>query len=254
VDLIEKLHNDFLRKITLSKKSTPLYMLLGELGRYPLKIIIKSRMVGFWKRLVQSKEMKLSYLLYQSLKHSSNVKSKWITCIESIFNEIGRPDIWYSQRNCPINPLSKYVKNMLIEQYIQQWYGKAEHSFKAFTYFSFKNEYALEKYFVLLPRKLYIKLFKLRTGNHKLPVETGRWDGIDISERKCSLCPLNDTGDEFHYILKCPYFHTERQLYLKPYYIRRPSMFKFVQLLQSKSTSVLTKLSKFIELILKIFK
>ena len=110
LDMIEKVHNDFLRKITFSKKSTPRYMLLGELGRYPLEITIKSRMVGFWKRLVQAKELKLSYLLYQSLIHSSNVKSKWLACIESILNHIGRPDIWFSQRNCSINPLSKYVK------------------------------------------------------------------------------------------------------------------------------------------------
>ena len=88
-------------------------MLLGEFGPYPLEITIKSKMVGFWKRLVQAKELKLSYLLYQSLIHSSNVKSKWLACIESILNHIGRPDIWYSQRNCSINPLSKYVKNML---------------------------------------------------------------------------------------------------------------------------------------------
>ena len=228
-------------------------MLLGELGRYPLEITIKSKMVGFWKRFVQAKELKLSYLLYQSLIHSSNVKSKCLACIESILNHIGRPDIWYSQRNCSINPLSKYVKNMLIDQYTQEWYGKADQSSKATTYFSFKNEYTLESYFILLSQKFYIKLFKLRTGNHKLPVETGRWDGLDISERKCTLCTLNDIGDEFHYILKCPYFHTERQLYLKSYYIQRPNMLKFGELLKTKSTSVLTKLSKFTELILKTF-
>ena len=62
-------------------------MLIGELGRYPLKIIIKSRMVGNWKRLVQAKEMKLSYLLYQSLFHSSSVKSKWLTGIRSILTK-----------------------------------------------------------------------------------------------------------------------------------------------------------------------
>ena len=131
---------------------------------------------------MQAKELKLSYLLYQSLIQSSNVKSKWSACIESILNYIGRPDIWYSQRNCSINPLSKYVKNMLIDQYTQEWYGKAAQSSKATTYFSFKNEFSLESYFILLSQKFYIKLFKLRTGNHKLPVKTGRWDGLDISE------------------------------------------------------------------------
>ena len=46
LDIIEKVHSDFLRKITHCKKSTPLYMLYGELGRYPLEIIIKTRIIN----------------------------------------------------------------------------------------------------------------------------------------------------------------------------------------------------------------
>ena len=89
--------------------------------------------------------------------------------------------------------------------------------------FILKNEYTLESYLVLLPRKFYINLFKLETGNHKLPVKTGRWDGLDTSERKPSLCTLNDIGDDFYDILNFPYCHAERQIYLKLYYIQRPN-------------------------------
>ena len=40
LDLIEKVHNDFLRKVTYAKKGTPLYMIYGELRRFPLEITI----------------------------------------------------------------------------------------------------------------------------------------------------------------------------------------------------------------------
>lgn len=252
--MIEKVQNDFLRKITLSKKSTPLYMLLGELGRYPLEIVIKSRMVGFWNRIIHGKQLKLSSLLYQCLLHSTNVKSKWLTCIQSIFAEVGRPDIWNSQQNCQMKSLSHFIRNILVDQFKQEWNSKASQSSKSMTYFSFKNELNFEKYFILLPRKLHIHIFKIRTGNHKLPIETGRWEGTEITERKCTLCSLNDIGDEYHYLFKCPHFKLERLKYLKPYYYRRPNMLKFGELLRSNKVSVLIRLSKFIEIILRLFK
>lgn len=223
LDMIEKIQNDFLRRITFSKKSTPLYMLYGELGRYPLEINIKSRMIGFWYRLIHGNPLKLSSILYQCLLHSSNVNSKWLACIKSIFTKIGRPVIWQSQQNCHMKSVSFLVKKILTDQYMQGWHSKSFQSSRAVTYFSFKQDYVLERYFILLPRKAYLQIFKIRTNNHKLPVETGRWEDIEISERKCSLCNLNDIGDEYHYLFRCPYFEEERKLYSKPYFIRRPN-------------------------------
>ena len=52
LDLIENVHTDFLRKITKSRKSTPLYMLYAELGRIPLEVTIKTRIIGFWNKLI----------------------------------------------------------------------------------------------------------------------------------------------------------------------------------------------------------
>ena len=93
LDMIEKIHNDFLRKITLARKSTTLYMLYGELGRFPLQIIIKSRMVGYWNRLLQSKATKFSYIIYQCQLNTANIFPKWMNYIQAILNQIGRPDI-----------------------------------------------------------------------------------------------------------------------------------------------------------------
>ena len=39
-------------------------MLHAELGRHPIQINIKSRMIGFWLSIVNGKESKLSKLLY----------------------------------------------------------------------------------------------------------------------------------------------------------------------------------------------
>ena len=57
---------------------------------------------------------------------------------------------------------------------------------------------------------------KIRILSHFLPVETGRWEGIDISDRTCALCEnVDEIADEYHYILICPFFNEQRKTFLK---------------------------------------
>lgn len=254
VDIIEHLHNKFLRNLFSLRKGTPIYMLHGELGRFPLKIIIKSRMIGYWNRLMTGNQNKLSYLIYQHLLNMPNFESKWINYIKNIFIEVGRPDIWLEQNNLRTKTLNKQIKQILIDQYKQNWHESLQNSTKGITYSLFKHDMSLEKYFLTLPRKYFLPMIKFRLSNHYLPVETGRWNSTDISERKCSLCHLNDTGDEIHYLLTCPYFRQRRRQYIKNYYYKRPNVLKFSQLLNSTSKSELYDLSKFISVILSTLK
>ena len=140
-----------------------------------------------------------------------------------------------------------------MEQFIQEWRGKESQSLKAFTYFSFKHNIELEKYFVTVPEKMFWLLVKIRTANHKLPIETGRWDGTARHERIGHLCHLRDIGDEFHNICKCPFFNSERLRFLKPYYIHQPSMFKLGKLLASTNESEMRKHGPFAQIIFRKF-
>ena len=156
---------------------------------------------------------------------------------------------WLIKRSLQYESLAQLTKKILLDQFVQECRAKDTQSHKALIYFSFKHKFELEKYFITLPRKLYLHFFKLRTANHKLPIETGRWDGTGIDQRICPLCDLNDVGDEYHYICKCPYFAAQRIRFIKPFFTNRPSMFKFGTLLGSTNELEMKKMCQFAKVI-----
>ena len=103
---------------------------------------------------------------------------------------------------------------------------------------------------ILLPKKHYIPLCKFRSGNHRLPIEIGRWENIPINERICNLCN-KDIGDEFHYLFNCEVFNEEIKVYLKPFFYKRPNILKFRELLTTRNHTCLMELSKFVDIIMK---
>ena len=76
IDVIEQIHLKFCKRILGVRNTTPNYMVYGELGRFPLRIRVKVRMMSFWARVVQN-ESKLCNSLYRlilscmALKHSN---------------------------------------------------------------------------------------------------------------------------------------------------------------------------------------
>jgi hypothetical protein len=71
------------------KKGTiifPNFIVYGELGRFPLEIRVKLRMISYWCKLVNN-ETKLSSSLYRlmlCLKNQGQNNFKWINYVESI--------------------------------------------------------------------------------------------------------------------------------------------------------------------------
>jgi hypothetical protein len=61
---IEQIHLKYRKRVLQVRNTTPNSMVLGELGRYPIEVKFKLRMISFWSRLIQS-ESKSSSILYK---------------------------------------------------------------------------------------------------------------------------------------------------------------------------------------------
>ena len=89
--IIENLHNDFLRQI-INEKKYPYIYVTCRIGMTSNTNNIKSRMIGFWLSIVNGKESKLSKLLYSIMLREHEKGSynfKWIRCINDILFAVG---------------------------------------------------------------------------------------------------------------------------------------------------------------------
>ena len=90
-------------------------MLYAELGRYPVEITIKCRMINFWIRLITGKISKLSYNFYLFMLKSEHINSKWINYIQRILDNSGRHDLWIHQPVTMTISISKMIKQNLVD-------------------------------------------------------------------------------------------------------------------------------------------
>jgi hypothetical protein len=86
-----KLQYKFYRYILHLKTSTPICMLLGELGKVPIECIIKMKIVNYWMKIIDSPDSRLLRKMYNVLyaMHTcmgGTYTSLWISCVETIFN------------------------------------------------------------------------------------------------------------------------------------------------------------------------
>ena len=134
---------------------------------------------------------------------------------------------------------------------MQNWKSELNSSPKALFYRSIKDSFDLEPYLDILPKDLRIPLTKMRLSNHRLSIEKGRWSNIPRMARLCPFC--NQFGDEFHALYECKEHLQIRTQYLKPFFFKRPNMYKSYNLFNTKNKQNLSKLSKFIKAILKCY-
>lgn len=255
INLIEKLNLRFCRLLLNANVNTCRCMIYGELGRRPMNVLIKSRMVSYWAKILISKGEKLNRIMYSllhQLDKNNIIKSDWLLKIKEILNECGLYNLWIRQQVDNCNNLGKIVKEKLSANFESEWIEELNNSPKCYTYRIFKTKFQLEPYLLKLPFVFRKQFTKFRICNHKLPIEKDRYLGIDRQDRICHGC--NVLGDEFHYLFDCIQFSNERIRYLSKYYYNRPNTQKFEILFSTTNINKLRNLSKFVQIIMSVVK
>jgi hypothetical protein len=119
----------------------------------------------------------------------------------------------------------------LQDQFEQYCHSLLDNASKAIHYRLFKDYFGMEVYLDILD---IVELCRFRTANHKIPIEIGRWNNTNRSNRICTHCNKNELGDELHYILDFPFFEQDRNIYIPKYYYSRTNVLKYKLLFSSK--------------------
>ena len=180
----------------------------------------------------------------------NQLECKWIKFVEENLNTLGLSNIWLTQ-GCNLNLkwFKLCVKQRLVDQAIQYWHSNTYDYSKCLNYRIYKINFGMEEYLINLPNKLKKAFTKFRCRNNMLPIETGSHHNITRAERLCKLCMKQELGDEFHYILVCPFFQDQREIYITKCLFSNPTWLNFSELFNSKGQS-LVNLCKFILIII----
>jgi hypothetical protein len=191
IQCLEKVQLRFCKLLLKLETSTPSYMIYGELGLFLIEIDVKLRMISYWASLLTGKETKLSYLSYKILYNlfiDENLDCSWIKHVKHIFDDTCYSCVWSQQFFQNSDLLLALSRNRLHEHFTQEWHSLIQNSPKAINYRLFKDNFEFENYFNMLEDKDIYTLCKFRTTNHKLPIETGQWYGIDRENSlKCNI-------------------------------------------------------------------
>jgi hypothetical protein len=180
-------------------------MVYGELGIFPLEIKVTMRIVSYWNKLLQNENLSSSlYRLLLSLKHNGAQTFKWLTHVESTFNDSGLVYIFHSQDSSDYTRIKLLLNQILKDQFIQRWTSEMINSSRGQFYSNFKTEVSFENYLTRLSENNRRWITKLRTCNLKLPIEMGRWKNIPRENRTCHLCN-EEIGNEFLYLFICSF-------------------------------------------------
>jgi hypothetical protein len=213
----ESLHVKVCKLILGVNKRTTNNAVRSELGSFPMLLFMMSLSIKYWWTLNNQclhgcKSLVIDALLDNRKLCATGIFS-WSSGVKKILAIINKLDIWdkpniLTKHNFQDNILSNLESTYEIKclSFMCQYQPKLR------SFCLFKTNFHLENYVIMFSRSFRSNFSKLRLSAHSLMIEKGRHliPKLDPQKRLCNLCTLNEIEDEFHVIIKCPFYDTFR--------------------------------------------
>ena len=175
-------------------------------------------------------------------------KVNWASNVKQLLDNYGFSYVWSNPYAVNLITFHSQFKMIVLDGFKQQWINDLENCTSLVLYKNYKLTFELESYLCFLPKKFRFVLTRFRLAAHSLRIVTGRFapNREERHMRICNVCRCADVEDEYHFLLVCPAYGCIRKQYINSYYYRRPSVYKFIELLQCSNECVIKRLSKYI--------
>ncbi len=194
----------------------------GDLGSFLILIPMLCHSIKYWWHLNDLCYKNINTLVVDALldnrKLCVNYHATWSSYIQNILKIIGKQDIWEKPNTCSKANISNTIQSGLHNLYVTLWSNAINTTQpKLRTYCRFKMEFIIENYVKLYKRSARVNFTKLRISTHPLMVEKGRHlsPKLPLSERLCKYCSLQEIEDEFHFVMKCTLYNSQRDKLFK---------------------------------------
>ena len=178
---VERVHLLFCKRVLHVKRSTANYFIYGELGRFPLQITSKIRILKYWNKIITGMSnplVKRAYDIEYEMCEKSPSFSGWIMSLKSLLYNMGLNFAWDNQSIVYHNVFLHLCKQRLHDLYLTKWNAALSASSDGLLYKSYKVMPCYSNFNkIVIPKHRYV-FVKFVTKNHRLPVVSGEWQTI----------------------------------------------------------------------------
>ena len=184
---IDKAYHKLLRSALNVRGNTPIELIFIETGYLPIRAVVEKRQLKFFRRFKKSFRGTdpVRKFVLDNLMMEEN--------ITGYMNHYMRLDAMYADPEDIFREAYEKLKTSVQEK------GATDVKYRFYIYNKINPGLTPSPFLNTMNYGEPITRFRL--GSHRLPIETGRWSGIQRCQRLCPKC--NVLGDEYHFLFDC---------------------------------------------------